>query len=181
VDSAETACEGTVSAEMRCSCAACHTLHDAARDRQWPEHSEQRPRESGTWVASRARHPWVRRGNSLRATEIREPLSALLASSSSMSSRSHTACRRIWPRTWSTSATPPFRARLAPVCLRPSGLCPGEADRYSRVPRTSVPISRHSHNGKWRPNKVGRAQGWIEPAIGCLALIGRAMTVSGTY
>jgi hypothetical protein len=103
VDSAETACEGTLSAEMRYSCAACHTLHDAARDRQWPEHSGQRPRESGAWVASSALHPWVNRGSSLRATDSSEPLSALFASSSSMSSRSHTACRRIWPRIWSTS------------------------------------------------------------------------------
>lgn len=103
VDSAETACEGTLSAEMRYSCAACHTLHDAARDRQWPEHSGQRPRESGAWVASSARHPCASRGSSLRATDSSEPLSALFASSSSMSSRSHTACRRIWPRIWSTS------------------------------------------------------------------------------
>lgn len=107
VDSAETACEGTLSAETRCSCAACHTLHDAARERQWPEHSGQRPRESGACEASRARHPWAKRGSSLRATESSEPLSALFASSSSMSSRSHTACRRIWPRTWSTSQLHP--------------------------------------------------------------------------
>ena len=66
------------------------------------------------------------------------------------------------------------------VC-RPSGLRPGGAARYSRVPRTSVPISRHTQFGKWRPNKVGRARGWIKQAMGCAALIGHAMTVSGTY
>jgi hypothetical protein len=64
---------------------------------------------------------------------------------------------------------------------RPSGLRPGGAARYSRVPRTSVPISRHTQLMKWRPNKVGRVQGWIKPAMGCAALIGHAMTVSGTY
>jgi hypothetical protein len=95
--------EDTISAETRCSCAARHTLHGAARGRQRLEHSGQRPRGSGAWVASRARHPWVKRGSSLRASDSRDPLSALLTSFSSMLSRSHTACRRISPRTWSTS------------------------------------------------------------------------------
>jgi hypothetical protein len=66
--------------------------------RQRVEHSRQRPRVSGAWAASRARHPEVRRGSSLRATDSSDPLSAWPASSSSMSSRSHTVCRRIWPK-----------------------------------------------------------------------------------
>lgn len=99
----ETDLEDTVSAETRCSWAARHTLHGAARGRQRLEHSGQRPRGSGAWVASRSRHPWVKRGSSVRASDSRDPLSALLTSFSSMLSRSHTACRRISPRTWSTS------------------------------------------------------------------------------
>jgi hypothetical protein len=86
---------GTVSAHTRCSCAVCHTPHGALRGRQRFEHTRQRPRGSGAWAASRAHHPEVRRGSSLRATDSSDPLSALLASSSSMSSRSHTPCRRI--------------------------------------------------------------------------------------
>jgi hypothetical protein len=85
---------GTVSAHTRCSCAVCHTPHGALRGRQRFEHTRQRPRGSGAWAASRAHHPEVRRGSSLRATDSSDPLSALLASSSSMSSRSHTPCRR---------------------------------------------------------------------------------------
>lgn len=95
-----------LSAETSRSCAACQTLHGAIRTCQRREHSGQRPRGPGVWVARRARHPWVRRGNSLRTADSSDPLSALLASSSSMSSRSHTASWRIWPRTRSTS--PPF-------------------------------------------------------------------------
>jgi hypothetical protein len=167
VDSAETACEGTLSAETRCSCAACHTLHDAARERQWPEHSGQRPRESGACEASRARHPWAKRGSSLRATESSEPLSALFASSSSMSSRSHTACRRIWPRTWSTSQ------------LHPSVL--GLLTLTKGVPRTFSLEKVATCDPKWRPNKVGRGRGRIKRVTGCPALIGHAMTVSGAY
>ena len=55
--------------------------------------TRQRPRGSGAWAASTAPHPEVSRGSSLRATDSSDPLSALLASSSSMSSRSHTPCR----------------------------------------------------------------------------------------
>jgi hypothetical protein len=167
VDSAEAACEGTLSAETRCSCAACHTLHDAARERQWPEHSGQRPRESGACEASRARHPWAKRGSSLRATESSEPLSALFASSSSMSSRSHTACRRIWPRTWSTSQ------------LHPSVL--GLLTLTKGVPRTFSLEKVATCDPKWRSNKVGRGGGRIKLVTGCPALIGYAMTVSGAY
>jgi hypothetical protein len=86
---------GTGSTQTRCSCAVCHTPHGALRGRQRFEHSRQRPRGSTAWAASRAHHPEVNRGSSLRATDSSDPLSALLASSSSMSSRSHTPCRRI--------------------------------------------------------------------------------------
>ena len=86
---------GMVSAEMRCSCAVRHTLHGAIRGHQRCEHSGQRPQESGAWVASKARHPKVRRGSSPRATDSSDSLSASLTSSSSRSSRSHTAWRRI--------------------------------------------------------------------------------------
>src|SRR5438270_2239562 len=165
VVSAETACEGTVSAEMRCSCAARHTLHDAARDRQWPEHSGQRPRESGACEASKARHPWVNRGNSLRAIDTTEPLSALFASSSSMSSRSHTACRRIWPRIWSNS-----QLHLSALGLRSRGL-------RSRATSRELQSEKVATIEKWRPNKVGSARGRIKPAMGCAGLIGAAMTV----
>ena len=153
-DPEETDPEDTSSPETRCSCTARHTLHGAARGRQRLEHSGQRPRGSGAWVASRARHPWVNRGSSLRASESRDPLSALLTSFSSMLSRSHTACRRISPRTWSTS--PPSR-RL--------GLVPGDnvCDMRS-VPHQTQPT---------------KCSGRFKPLMRCTALMGHAMTVSG--
>ena len=121
--------EDTVSAETRCSCAARHTLHGATRGRQRLEHSGQRPRGSGAWVASRVRHPWVKRGSSVRARDSSDPLSALLVSSSSISSRSHTACRRILPRAWSTS--PP--SCHVPVMSAARGSASHCHQRYKRV------------------------------------------------
>ena len=68
-------------------------------------------------------------------------------------------------------ATPPFRARF-------TGL---EVCAPGRIPRTTVLRKSPPTFEKWRSNKVGRAEGWIKPAMGCAALIGRAMTVSGTF
>lgn len=146
--------EDTVSAETRCSWAARHTLHGAARGRQRLEHSGQRPRGSGAWVASRARHPWVKRGSSLRASDSRDPLSALLTSFSSMLSRSHTACRRISPRTWSTS---------------PPSCHPGV---YLLV----MSATRGLWSGPTQPTKCS---GGLKPVMCCTAPTGHAMTVSG--
>lgn len=125
----DSAGSATTLAVSRLSCAADHTAQDAVRGRQRLEHSGQRPFASGSWVASRARQPSVSRGSSVRATDSRDSASALVASSSSRSSRSHTACLRIWPSTWSTS--PPFRC-ARPRVGRPYRVDPSAGNRPPR-------------------------------------------------
>ena len=146
---------GSPSACTRCTCAARHTEHGAPR-RHRCEHRRQRPRGPGTWVASSARQAWVNRGSSLRTADSSEPLSPLLTSSSSMSNRSHTACRRIRPRVWSTFAT--FR-------------CTGSRTVGIRA------ICAVLVTGVQRRKRRRR----IKPVKGCSALIGHSMTVNGIH
>jgi hypothetical protein len=86
----------------RCSYAARHTEQGAFCCRQRDEHTRQLPRSSGSCAASMDRQPSVRRGSSDRATDSSDGASAWLASSESMSRRSHTASRRTWPSISST-------------------------------------------------------------------------------
>lgn len=130
-----------VSAETRCSCAARHTVHGAALGRQRLEHSGQRPRGSGAWVASRARHPWVKRGSSLRASDSRDPVSALLTSSSSMSSRSHTDCWSMRPRIRSTSP-PSRRPGDVPIMSRDTRFWPCRRNQSTKVSGRFTPVMR---------------------------------------
>lgn len=94
----------------RCSYAARHTEQGAFCCRHRDEHTRQLPRSSGSCAASIDRHPSVNLGSSERATDSSDEASAWLASSESMSRRSHTASRRTCPSISSTETSPsPFR------------------------------------------------------------------------
>lgn len=151
--------------ETRCSCAARHTLHNAARGRKRLEHSGQRPRGSSAWAASRARHPWVRRGSSLRASDSSDPLSALLTSSSSMSSRSHTARWSTWPRIWSIALHLP--AVQVPAVQAAYQQCPRHEALIA--PSSTYKVwsrikSRHGLGCADRPSYTGERPGLISRA-----------------
>ena len=103
-------CCGASPPATRCSWATCHTEHGALHRCQRVEQVGQSPRSSGSCARSMARQPSVRRGSSERATDTSDGASARLASSESMSRRSHTALRRTCPRISSTWNSPlPFR------------------------------------------------------------------------
>lgn len=106
----------SVPSPMRCRCAVTHTSHGQRRRRSQPEHTGQRPEESGWCWMSSFRHPSVMVWICLRATGTDSAAPAWVAISSTAANRSNTA-RRTQRSNLPTSSPPRRPPEGAPTAL----------------------------------------------------------------